>query len=461
MAEVIAKSKSYKLARQQQKELDADLREELDEGLDELRELLGPGAADSRNNPRNRPPAVIPIADKETEEPAWPTKRKKPEQTTEDADYDQNLRALAFEARAKPKDRTKTEDEQVKEEAEQLKAAEEARLRRMRGEESPEEEEGEEGRSRRRRKGKDREQKLAGRAPEGDDLGDDYDRDGEFTGVHESGIGEGIRAKGEMVNLGEESEGEDDEDDEDEQEDDDDEQEDEGEDEDEDEDMDDLESSTEDDSEAQPLTTSKKIKGSAKVKKEIPFTFKCPETHDDFLDIMDGLAESDTETVVKRIRTLYHPSLGEGNKDRLQNFLGILLDHVLYLAGSPASTSMQTINDLFPHIIALVKLNVLSAAEFFKAKLDVMQKNLVKGLSRGPLDPTSRTFPGLPEILFLRLVGLVWSTSDFSHPVAAPAALLMGQYLSQARIRNLRDVASGLVLCSIFLQVSSKCQLLQ
>lgn len=60
----------------------------------------------------------------------------------------------------------------------------------------------------------------------------------------------------------------------------------------------------------------------------------------------------------------------------------------------------------------------------------------------------------MAELVLLRIIGTVWSTSDFSHPVVAPAVLLMGQYLSQARIRRVSDVAAGLFLVSILAQVS-------
>src|SRR5258708_4361133 len=54
----------------------------------------------------------------------------------EDAGYDTLVHELAFDKRAKPKDRIKTEEEIAAEEAEKLREAEKARLKRMIGEDA-------------------------------------------------------------------------------------------------------------------------------------------------------------------------------------------------------------------------------------------------------------------------------------------------------------------------------------
>ena len=51
---------------------------------------------------------------------------------------------------------------------------------------------------------------------------------------------------------------------------------------------------------------------------EIPYTFPCPATIEEFEDILDGLADSALATVVQRVRSLHHPSLAQGNKEKLQ-----------------------------------------------------------------------------------------------------------------------------------------------
>lgn len=85
-----------------------------------------------------------------------------------------------------------------------------------------------------------------------------------------------------------------------------------------------------------------------------------------------------------------------------------------------------------------------------------MQSNFIRAVSSGPLTPTAPTWPGAAELTLLRLVGIVWSTSDLSHPVAAAALLLIGQYLAQSRIRSLSDLSAGLFLCTLASQYEEK-----
>lgn len=131
----------------------------------------------------------------------------------------------------------------------------------------------------------------------------------------------------------------------------------------------------------------------------------------------------------------------------------MIIDYTLVVANHHVP-DFDTISALAPHIIALVKLNPLTAASHFIAKLKLMQKNLMRGLARGASRIDSKTLPGCSELVILRLIGVIWSTSDFSHPVVAPAVLLMCQYLGQSRVRTTSDLASGLFLCSLLAEVS-------
>jgi nucleolar protein 14 len=215
-----------------------------------------------------------------------------------DQEYDKAVRELAFEQRAKPKDRTKTEEELALEEKQVLERAERKRQKRMRGEDPDSE-----GENVRRKR-----PKQIG----GDDLEDDfYDEDGFGPGLREEGSDESDEDGEDDEGEGEDEEGEDG------LEDDDDDvggEEDEGGTESEAEGLGTAEEG--DDAELVPKRKGKIGKPSAD--KELPYTFPCPESHQEFLDILEDIKDEDVPTVVHRIRTLHHPSLGEDNNSKLQ-----------------------------------------------------------------------------------------------------------------------------------------------
>ncbi|KAG1835751.1 Nop14-like protein [Suillus variegatus] len=400
MAELIAKSKKHKALRQLHQAQEESMRHQLDEDFDSFRSLLfAPNAQITDSNVASQPgiPSV-------------------------DMDYDRQIRELAFDQRAKAKDRTKTEDELALEQKEALEGAERRRMRRMLGEDG-------EG---------------------GDNLEDDFSGDGSFATIG-SGLVRGID-QGVAQDDSEEEEDED---------------EGVGVDEDEETDCEDENSKVEEGSETSfgseagstsgsefdEITTNQK---SAKleppgVRHDLPFTFPCPESHEEFLEIIGEIDDTDVPIVVQRIRTLHHPSLSPDNKVKLQNLTSVLVDHILYIT-SPPAPRFTLLNSIVPHLFALCRSYPIESAGFFVEKLSLMHKNLERGLSRGALELGARTWPGPAELSLLRTIGVIWSSSDMSHPVISPARLLMGAYLGLCRIRSLTDITSGLFLSSIFLQ---------
>lgn len=280
--------------RQEQQEEDENLRHELDNELESLRSLLYAPVASSSE----------PAATEAPEAESRPAKGLPVEDQEDDKEYDQFVRELAFEKRAKPKDRTKTEEELAKGEKEALEKAERQRVRRMHGEEDEtDDEEGTGRKKRRREKG-------------GDDLEDDFmDEEGEWGGLGAGLGGPTLPVAGDEEETDQGEEGEVTEGDED------------GSEEGEDEEGDDEETSEGEESEAEEGDTevlvktkhkNKKTASKSSGKKELPYTFPCPSTHDEFLDIVDDVDDSDVPTVIKRIRTLHHPSLAEDNQFKLQ-----------------------------------------------------------------------------------------------------------------------------------------------
>lgn len=282
-----------------------NVRHELDNQFASLRELIfAPDPSSSGSN-------MIPLGVRESG--PYP---KPPEDAeavvskllpSEGDDYDQHVRELAFDKRAKPKDRTKTEEELALEAKEALEKAERRRRRRMLGlDESEDEDES----------GKGKKRKLGG-----DDLDDDFDEGPEDDF---NALGAGL--EGDMAAKALDSE-EDDEDEEDDEGSEGSEEESDGEEFDEGDGSDEPDESDASEGEegeheqlvASRMTSTKaKSNGKRKAKQELPFTFPCPATHEEFLDIIEDVDDDDVPTVVQRIRALYHTSLGADNKFKLQ-----------------------------------------------------------------------------------------------------------------------------------------------
>lgn len=258
-----------------QKQQDADTRHQLDQELDDIRGLLF--------DKSNADPASVKLSKDDKED---------------DQNYDQHVRELALDKRAKPKDRTKTEEELAVEAKEALEKAERKRLRRMMGNEDDSSDE-EEGPSRKRGR----------RAVGGDDLEDDFQEDGEpeWGGL---GAGLGDSHADEGSNEEEEgSEGDDGGGSEDDIS---------GDEEGSDDASDDDDSGSEVSLESHQHSHKKNSSVSRRDNAGLPFTFSCPKSHDDFLSIVDGVRDEDIPTVIQRIRALHHPSLAVDNKFKLQ-----------------------------------------------------------------------------------------------------------------------------------------------
>ncbi|GAA97776.1 uncharacterized protein L969DRAFT_91325 [Mixia osmundae IAM 14324] len=483
MQEVIAKSKMYKSERQAAKEDDDDARIELDGQLDDLRGLLGltkrapPDSAaeatlpDGSDEDEDESDTASSVAEDEiegsqlksssdtidelkrllnldasdederpliknttgTSSNAVPISKKRKHGDDED-EYDRYVRELAFEKRAKPSNRLKTEEEKALEAKEALEKAEAARLRRMQGLPDIDQQSG--GASTKR-------------APQADDLSDDDD----------FGLGHGLASAHAAIDEGETAHpitGKDAFDPESASDDDSASRQDEGL------SIDGLlsddEFAREEGPEAALVATKSPseriLQVSSSDAQRVPFSFELPASHDELMEIIEDPSAEEIDLVASRARTLYHPSLNKDNPLRLQVFLGVLIDHVLYSAAREPP-DYASIDILTPHIAALCKAYAQTGASFFISKLALMQKNLVRGLQTGPLVLSAKTWPGSAELTLLRLIAAIWSTSDLSHPVGAPALLYICQVLSQCRVRSIKDLAMGLALSCTALQYES------
>lgn len=483
MAEVMLKSKNAKHERQKAREQDEETRFALDDALEEIKTdllMMQPAPA--------RPTDASAAAPGPTAENPATGANATP--ASGGSTYDALYRSLVYERRAQPTDRMKTDEERAAEEAGRLQAAERERLRRMRGDSDDEaaaEDEAVVAGAGKRKRVKMMERRERG----ADDLDDDFAVEGVSAG-EAYGLGQGLAGapdsddKAEGENPDESEEDDSTEGDEEEAE------EDSESDESENEEFENHEHNYNDladlngmavpgeemdsDEEAVAGGETEALVGGAPRKKapraqeqeksDLPYTFPAPESHEDFIALLvqHKVATQQVPTVIKRIRTLYNPSIGPQNRERTETLLGVLVDHVLYLGGQAqeaakgdhaamsSKEAVSLLNTIFPHIHDLTKLFPETAAQIFCMKLALMQRNLTRGLAAIAAGRSGRTWPSFAELSFLRLVGLIWPTSDRSHPVATAAQILMAHYLAHSRIRSTSaaaDTAAGLYLVSL------------
>ncbi|XP_056004719.1 nucleolar protein 14-like isoform X2 [Ostrea edulis] len=431
MEEVIAKSKKEKFERQAEKEKTRELTEKLDEEWKGVMKLM-----------------------------SAPEKSGHEGKSQSKADgFDIAVRELKFEMKGKATNRLKSEEELAKEEKERLDNLEADRLRRMKGVTEQEEEE------------KKRVHFSA------DDLNDDFSVDSRqhFHAVYKDG-------KMLMDEDDEEEESKSEKIDNDSDDDDDDEEKDGSEDEGEDEKEDDAEEAAEgsdeesdddsykdiesedeedSDSEKKPdgnktqksltlnLTEKKKIMDAAR--KELPYTFPAPKDYEELLNLLQEHNEEDQLIILRRLRKCHHVSLAEGNKQKLETLFDCLVQYFADLA-LQQPPQLQLMNSLVPHLFELSQGSPIAAAQVLVDQITERQEEFQAICER---KGGRGLYPALDTLMLLKLVAILFPTSDFRHAVTTPAIVFITQMLAETSVKHERDVAVGLFLCSLVLEYVS------
>uniref|UniRef100_A0A8C4HWQ0 Nucleolar protein 14 n=1 Tax=Dicentrarchus labrax TaxID=13489 RepID=A0A8C4HWQ0_DICLA len=428
--ELIQKSKQEKRERQVQKEEAQELTEKLDQEWKSIQSLMV----------KKTPKAEC---------------DDKPEEKPKLEEYDMMVRELVFEMKAQPSEKMKTPEELAREAREKLQKLEADRLRRMMGEEVG-----------------DTAQSLVHMSA--DDLNDGFvlDKEDQKTLAYQDGkwnIGEKSEDEDEDEEEGE-SGGEEEEEEEEseaeegdggeEEEDDDDEEDEEQEGSSDEEDgHSDLESEQESEDEerkqeaeeasAEPkkILSKEELKAQQEAAKaELPYTFTAPESYSDLKDLLHGHTPDNQRLIVARTQKCNHPSLAVGNKLKLQKLFGFLLEYIGELA-TRSPPELTTIDKLIPELYSMCQIYPEAACKAMQGILGDAGHSMEEELEvKGHV-----AFPTLDMLIYLKVTALLFPTSDFRHPVTTPALL----YISQALMKSLQDVTSGLVLCCLAVEYVS------
>ncbi|XP_078416974.1 nucleolar protein 14 isoform X2 [Cetorhinus maximus] len=419
--ELIAKSKKEKHERQIQRDKAQELTEKLDKDWKEVHSLLA-----------HKTPKVE-------------HKEEKPKA----GDYDIIVRELFFDMKAQPSDRMKTKEELAREEQERLQKLEAERVRRMRGEFEE--------------KGSNRPKHMSA-----DDLHDGFilDKIDKPCLVYKEGKLEELEEEEEHLGSeNEEENGEGSDEDENEEENQSGENDEDSHSDLEDDSHSDLDSDAESekdegagDKETAKATSQKENAPSEEARKammeaaktELPFTFPVPESYADLKALLMGQVTEKQCLIVERIQKCNHPSLAAGNKTKLEKLFGFLWEYVGDLA-TKQPAELKTIDRMVPQLYDLSQLFPEAACSCVQSTLRQNMQDLENQLQAKGRAP----FPGLDKLLYLKITGALFSTSDFRHAVVTPALVHMSQIVTKCSVTSLRDVAAGLFVCCLFLDYVS------
>ncbi|OMJ26586.1 putative nucleolar complex protein 14 [Smittium culicis] len=458
MAEVIAKSKMHKYERQQIKEDDSIAMQNLDKEFDDLRSILasegsfGPDK-NSSSNTNERSNGFNSLQKQEMDS------------------YDISVKSLIFEKRARPLDRLKTDEEIAADKKEALEKAERHRVRRMKGLDSDTDSSSDEESSRnmKTKKSKLAKSKRSKQSGDGNDIDSDDSNDDKIFG---SGLE--IDASGEADSNDDKSDDESGSE------------------------IDDEESGSEIDQESENESesdigsgdenaeySSLKSSGSSKqgingkhskisspanvVSKkaaskisssdEIPYTFEAPKDYNDWLGIIRNFDLDQQLIIADRIRVYYHLSLKSSNKVINENLLVIFMEHLAILSEQHPPVPLTIINGFSKHVSELYSACPVFAGNYSRELIVDFQSRLVKDLTNGVEEINNKDHTSQPsgdkksplasDLVQMKLLVSIFSSSDRYHSVVTPIMLVLGQYLSLSVITGVQDASKHLFVSGI------------
>lgn len=172
----------------------------------------------------------------------------------------------------------------------------------------------------------------------------------------------------------------------------------------------------------------------------------CPSNHKEFMDMVRGPL-SEHPKIVKKIIKAYQPKLAEGNKEKLGEFTGVILRHMIFLSEQKYSANVPEFASVQNSLLVILK----SMSEKYNHPLSDTCRDILNDMQTRFKE---KHFSGLSvgDLTFFTLVGCLFSTSDQYHLIVTPCSILIAEFLEQIKFNSLQRLGFGAVLVRISLQ---------
>lgn len=181
---------------------------------------------------------------------------------------------------------------------------------------------------------------------------------------------------------------------------------------------------------------------------ELPFVFTAPGSYEEFTALLHGHSSEEQGIILSRLRKCHHPSLAEGNKDKLENVFKYLLQYFGKVTSSESFDSLL-MKSMTTHIWEMSQMFPAAAATHLQKWILESQKEYSNSLLR---KSGLHTSVHMSVLLHLSLIAGIFPTSDYRHPVTTPAISFIAHILSESCVKTMKDCVTGLYLAGLAVQ---------
>ncbi|KAK6205361.1 putative nucleolar complex protein 14 [Scheffersomyces amazonensis] len=167
-----------------------------------------------------------------------------------------------------------------------------------------------------------------------------------------------------------------------------------------------------------------------------------PASHEDFLASLKDIDTTRHPAYVNKIIEIYRPNLAEGNKDKMNTFVGILFEHILYLSEDDSNTA--TIEKLSAILKKLAESYNQVLVETIRQEINFIQERV--------LDNSGLILKR--DYVFFIIIGYLFSTSDHYHLIVTPCLIVMAETLTTLIYQpkaSLAHITQGIFISDILL----------
>lgn len=192
----------------------------------------------------------------------------------------------------------------------------------------------------------------------------------------------------------------------------------------------------------EPSMSKKHLEALAK----IPYTIEMPGSYEGLMELLENQPAKIQGIIIDRIIKTNHLRLLQVNRNKMLKLFAYLLQYIndLFASSNEETVSRQfkILHEISPLMFDLVQMNPEEGSKCFLEVIKEKYEDYKKNLKR---------FPQLDTLVFFKLIGSLFPTSDFRHPIVTPSSVFLHHILSQSKVKTRSDVASGLFLVTLVL----------